>query len=99
MNGHEHDYERFVPLDPEGRPGPERGIRQIVVGTGGAGLRSFPRDGPNSEVRDDTTHGVLRLDLEEGGYAWTFVPVPGGTFTDGFRYVPLTVVGSATIRP
>ncbi len=82
VNGHEHDYERFVPLDPAGQPDPERGIRQIVVGTGGAELRGFPRDDPTSEVRDASTHGVLRLDLEEGGYGWTFVPVDGGEFQD-----------------
>ncbi len=82
VNGHEHDYERFVPLDPAGQPDPERGIRQIVVGTGGGGLRTFPREDPNSEVRDRTAHGVLRLDLDPGAYAWTFIPVAGRTFTD-----------------
>jgi hypothetical protein len=82
VNGHDHDYERFVPLDPEGRPDPTGGIRQIVVGTGGAQHRSFPFDDPNSAIRDNTAHGVLRLDLDEGGYRWTFVPVPGRTFTD-----------------
>ena len=52
VNGHDHDYERFVPLDPAGNPDPDRGIRQIVAGTGGAALRPFEEEDPNSEVRD-----------------------------------------------
>ena len=36
VNGHDHDYERFAPLSPDGDEDRERGIRQFVVGTGGA---------------------------------------------------------------
>ena len=35
FSGHEHNYERFSPQDPQGRTDPEGGIRQFVVGTGG----------------------------------------------------------------
>jgi hypothetical protein len=35
LNGHDHNYQRFAPQDPEGRADPEGGIRQFVVGTGG----------------------------------------------------------------
>jgi hypothetical protein len=82
VNGHDHDYERFAPQDPDGAPDPENGIRQFVVGTGGANLRPFEELVPNSEARDASTHGVLRLTLREGGYDWAFLPVDGGTFTD-----------------
>ena len=34
FSGHEYNYERFSPQDPQGRAHPERGIRQFVVGTG-----------------------------------------------------------------
>jgi hypothetical protein len=37
---------------------------------------------PNSEVRDDTSYGVISLDLAPDGYAWQFHPVAGQTFTD-----------------
>ena len=37
LNGHAHSYERFVKLTPGGKRSP-RGIREIVVGTGGIGL-------------------------------------------------------------
>ena len=82
VNGHEHSYERFAPLDPDGRPDPDTGIRQFVVGTGGVALRGFPREDPRSEVRDGSTHGVLRLDIRDGAYDWAFIPVEGGSFTD-----------------
>ena len=81
VNGHDHDYERFAPMRSDGTPAPE-GLRQIVVGTGGAPLRDFPREAPNSEARAQDTYGVLRLELSEGEYAWSFVPVAGQTFTD-----------------
>src|SRR3712207_9448313 len=31
LNGHDHNYQRFAPQDPEGRADPQRGIRQFVV--------------------------------------------------------------------
>src|SRR5215208_4059220 len=30
LNGHDHNYQRFAPQDPEGRADPEDGIRQFV---------------------------------------------------------------------
>lgn len=83
LNGHDHDYERFRPQDPAGRPDPRRGIAEWVVGTGGRSHYRFvgtPR--ATSAVRDATSFGVLRLDLRRTGYAWTFLPAAGGRFTD-----------------
>jgi hypothetical protein len=80
--GHEHHYERYAPLGADGVADPDRGIRQITVGTGGAPLRDFVREAPHSEARADDTYGVLRLELSDGEYAWSFVPIAGQTFTD-----------------
>jgi acid phosphatase type 7 len=77
VSGHDHDYERFAPQTPSGVADPELGIREFVVGTGGAGLRSFGSIRPNSEVRNSNTHGVLRLTLHPSSYDWQFVPVAG----------------------
>lgn len=82
LNGHDHDYERFAPQDPNGKADAARGIRQFVVGTGGASLRGFFATKANSEVRNSSTWGVLKLTLEPGAYRWQFVPVAGKTFTD-----------------
>jgi len=76
LSGHDHSYERFAPQDPDGLPDPDRGIRQFVVGTGGAGLSGFVTVQANSEVRL-SAHGVLKLALRADGYEWEFIPVSG----------------------
>jgi hypothetical protein len=83
LSGHNHQYERFAPQDPNAKADPARGIREFVVGTGGAGLYGFDASPqPNSEVRDDTSHGVLELTLRQGSYDWKYVPIAGKSFTD-----------------
>ena len=81
LNGHDHDYERFAPQAGDGTPSAD-GMREFVVGTGGAALRPFATIRANSEVRSSSAHGVLKLTLRAGGYDWHFVPVSGKTFTD-----------------
>ncbi len=73
LQGHDHHYERFAPLN---------GIRSFVVGTGGKSLYPtlWPRAG--SIVRNSSTHGVLELTLRPAGYDWKFLPVRGSSFTD-----------------
>jgi hypothetical protein len=82
LAGHNHVYERFAPQTPRGRRDPAHGIREIVVGTGGAALYPFGATAPNSEVRQNDTFGVLRLTLRPGAYRWDFLPVGGGDFKD-----------------
>jgi hypothetical protein len=82
LNGHEHNYERFAPQDPDGKADAARGIREIVVGTGGRTTKPLPNVQPNSEVREAATPGVLKLTLHTNSYDWEFVPVAGRTFAD-----------------
>lgn len=82
INGHDHDYERFAPQTPLGVKDTAGGIRQFVVGTGGAGLRGFLLPKANSEVRNAQAWGVIKLTLNPASYSWNFVPVVGKTFTD-----------------
>ncbi len=81
LNGHDHDYERFAPQNPSGAAD-TKGIREFVVGTGGASHYTFGAPIANSEVRDNTSFGVLKLTLHSGSYDWQFVPVAGAGFTD-----------------
>jgi len=74
LNGHNHQYERFLPQTAAGVPD-ERGIVEFVVGTGGAELYGFGTAQPNSAVRDDRDHGVLELQLHPGWYHYEFVTV------------------------
>jgi hypothetical protein len=75
-------YERFAPQTPSGAADAIRGIREFVVGTGGAPLYPFVQIEANSEIRYNGGWGVLRLSLDETGYAWTFIPADGGAFAD-----------------
>lgn len=81
LNGHDHTYERFAPQNPNGQAD-SKGIREFVVGTGGAGLYSFTSNQPNSQVRNNTTYGVLKLTLHSTSYDWRFIPIAGQNFTD-----------------
>jgi len=82
LNGHEHQYERFAPQDPNGNLDPTNGIVEFVVGTGGRNLESFGTIAANSVARNNTNYGVLQLTLHPTSYDFQFVPQSGGTFTD-----------------
>jgi hypothetical protein len=81
LNAHGHVYERFALQSPSQAADPN-GIREIVVGTGGNSLGGFSTIQPNSQVRNNTTFGVLKVTLHATSYDWEFVPEPGKTFTD-----------------
>ena len=80
--GHNHSYERFAPQDSNARPDPQNGIRSFVVGTGGAPLTGFGAVRANSEIRNNSTWGVLKLTLHSDRYDWQFIPVSGQSFSD-----------------
>jgi len=83
INGHDHNYERFAPQDPDGKADVQHGIREFVVGSGGKNShRPVGPAKPNSEVRNGDTFGVLKLTLHAKSYDWDFVPEEGKTFKD-----------------
>ena len=82
LAGHDHDYERFAPLNPSGEVVPGRGVRSFVVGTGGAPLRALGTPRWGSEARNADAKGVLQLVLRADGYDWTFLPVAGASYSD-----------------
>ena len=96
LNGHDHIYERFAAQNPSGQRDDARGLREFIAGTGGANHTSLATVAANSEVRDTSTYGVLKLVLHPGGYDWQFVPEAGGSFTDAGT---ASCVGSDTTQP
>ena len=76
LSAHDHVYERFAPQTPDGAADAARGIREFVVGTGGAPPYPFVNIQANSETRLSTM-GVLKLSLKADGYDWSFIPVAG----------------------
>jgi hypothetical protein len=81
ISGHEHVYERFSPQGANGERDDAHGIREFVVGTGGAGNYTFGVTQPNSEMRYNATWGVLKLTLYPDHYDWQYIPT-SGSFTD-----------------
>jgi calcineurin-like phosphoesterase family protein len=81
VTGHDHLYERFGKQDVDGRSD-VRGLRQFIVGTGGARLYDFQRVSANSQARINK-HGALRLTLDPTSYAWAFIDATGATLDSG----------------
>jgi hypothetical protein len=82
LNGHDHDYERFAPLNANGQSDPAQGIREFIVGTGGAEFTEFNRIHPTSERQIAGVNGVLEMNLHPDGYDWQFVTAPNGRTAD-----------------
>jgi hypothetical protein len=82
LNGHDHIYERFAPQAPNGVVDTLRGMREFIIGSGGANHTSLATIAANSEIRNVDTYGVLKLTLHPTSYDWQFVHEAGKTFTD-----------------
>ena len=98
IGGHDHDYERFAPQNPDGKADP-RGIREFVVGTGGGGLYNFKNIRPNSEARSNRSYGVLKLVLGSADYSWEFVVGAGEPFQDSGTAACVTAPTSLARSP
>jgi hypothetical protein len=82
LAAHDHTYERFAPQDPSGSADAS-GIREFVVGTGGAELYSFASIAPNSQFRYNSTSGVLFMTLHPTGYDWEYRSESGTVIDSG----------------
>ena len=78
LNGHDHDYERFLPQTPAGIVDSTRGIPEIIVGTGGGDLRGFRSiHAANSAARIQGHFGVLKVTLGAKEWRSAFLDVDG----------------------
>jgi acid phosphatase type 7 len=93
ITGHDHNYERFAPQPPSAQADPT-GVRVFVVGTGGAAVGPIGIIRPNSEVRNATTYGVLKLTRNPTSYNWEFIPIAGQTFRDSSSSPCSETIGS-----
>ena len=82
LSANNHAYERFAPLDAGGGRASD-GLRQFVVGTGGATLYPLVSPCEHREAQSDRTEGVLQLDLEADSYSWKFIAVDGTLLDSG----------------
>ncbi len=81
LAGHDHLYERFQPLTPDGELDPVRGIVSFVIGTGGAPLYGMRERHPHTAVRQNRVHGVVAFHFFPDRYRWEFIPA-NGVFVD-----------------
>ncbi len=85
LNGHDHLYARYRPLDASGNYDPKKGIREFIVGTGGETLDTVATTGTSSDPSGNSNFntqnlqassgefwGVMGLTLSQNGYAWDF---------------------------
>jgi peptidoglycan/xylan/chitin deacetylase (PgdA/CDA1 family) len=82
LNGDSHWYERFAPLNAAGAVDNTRGVREFIVGTGGAALDTPGAEVPTSQVLNNSTHGIIKMTLHNGSYDWSFVNDGESSFTD-----------------
>lgn len=72
LNGHDHVYSRFAPMDPAGNSDPRHGIREFIIGTGGEGLDQVNPSTPNLQAWADQYYGVMKFTLKPNGYDWDY---------------------------
>jgi hypothetical protein len=85
LNGHDHVYSRFAPMDPSGNADPHHGIREFIVGTGGESLDTVLPNTPNLQAYTDQYYGVMKLTLKPDGYDWDYesaTPGSPGAYSD-----------------
>jgi 3',5'-cyclic AMP phosphodiesterase CpdA len=82
LSGHNHAYERFAPQDAGGNLDPD-GLRQLVVGTGGAEAYPLRRTCAHRRAGVDGHDGVLVLRLRPDGWSWRFVGTGGRVLDRG----------------
>ena len=85
LSGHDHGYERFLPMNSDGTGGGSEAIASWVVGGGGKSLYPIAHSRPNS-TGYSLSFGVLKLNLYSKGYTWRYYPTSGGSTDNGTGY-------------
>ena len=76
LNGHNHSYERYAKLNPDGDVDAAEGISEFVVGTGGNSLyKSVGTPDGKLLASQRTSYGVEQLTLHANSYDFNFAPV------------------------
>lgn len=81
LHGHNHFYERTVPLNANGKPTKD-GTIAFVVGAGGKSTRGNIEPAAFSERLITGTTGMLKLTFSNKTASWTYLTGPGSMETD-----------------
>lgn len=83
LAGHDHNYQRFAPMDLTGSAD-SNGVREFVVGTGGKSHYTLtPSAHSTLETYNTSTFGVLKMTLHDTSYDWEFVGESGNVIDSG----------------
>lgn len=85
LAGHDHDYERFAPMDAHRHVRAKRGITSFVVGTGGKSLYHRGKQAAGTRYFRSDAFGVLILSLGDGAFSWKFRTIAGTSRDAGSR--------------
>jgi chitodextrinase len=99
LNGHDHNYQRWIPLDANGQPS-STGITEFVLGGGGHGIRPFVTSDSRVAYSSDinpTAFGVLLLTLNQDGASFSYKNSAGATIDSGV--VPCVTAAGDTASP
>ena len=86
LNGHDHDYQRWVPLNGSGAAS-SSGITEFVAGGGGHGLQNFVKSDSRVAYSNDlnpSAFGVLLLQLGSSGVNFSYHSINGSVLDQGF---------------
>ncbi len=90
LNGHSHNYQRWKPMTPSGERDRRNGIREFVVGTGGASKYGLSADRPPTlSIAQNRSFGVLVLRLRPDGYSWAWRTARGQPSFEDVRRAPV----------
>jgi hypothetical protein len=85
LNGHDHDYQRWVPLDGQGKPS-STGITEFVAGGGGHGLQTINKSDSRvafSSFANPATFGALEFTLSPNSASFKYINIAGSTLDSG----------------
>jgi hypothetical protein len=87
LNGHDHDYQRWVPLDGSGNPS-SNGVTEFVVGSSGHGIQTFTKtDNRVAKAFDAKTKpepfGALKLQLYATQATFSYINIAGTVLDSG----------------
>jgi hypothetical protein len=86
INGHDHSYQRFAPMDSRGVATPD-GMREFIAATGGYSLRTVKVGAAPNLEKGSTTNatwcGALKLVLYADRYDWEFQNIAGTVLDSG----------------
>ena len=85
LTGHDHSYQRWLPLGRDLQPS-QNGTTQFVLGGGGHGIQGFVRTDPRMAVGADqvsNAYGALRLELNAKGAQYEYRNISGSVLDSG----------------